>query len=187
MPVAHAPGMPGTFCPPPRVSDPDIHHGTCVKHVPWCMPGSLTSGFLWSRWRENVPCIPGACATRNVTYQVRGLWFDIHEYSQHKHCIQKLCVACCEMYCTDAFNPPGPRWKKKTVFSWIRIPIVKIRRSHDPLDYMIGTPILAKGIFTLRQSPGATVGLCVVHDAVYPYLYYTSSMKLYTTVTEHRS
>ena len=24
---------------------------TCVTHVPWCMPGSLTSGFLWSRWQ----------------------------------------------------------------------------------------------------------------------------------------
>ena len=48
--VAHAPGMPGTFSPPPRVSDPDMHHGTCVTHVPWCMPGSLTSGFLWSQW-----------------------------------------------------------------------------------------------------------------------------------------
>ena len=49
--VAHAPGMPGTFPPPPRVSDPDMHHGTCVRHVPWCMPGSLTSGFIWSRGR----------------------------------------------------------------------------------------------------------------------------------------
>ena len=36
--VAHAPGMPWTFPPPPRVSDPDMHHGTCVTHVPWCMP-----------------------------------------------------------------------------------------------------------------------------------------------------
>ena len=50
--VAHAPGMPGTFSPTPRVSDPDMHHGTCVTHVPWCKPGSLTSGFLWSRRRE---------------------------------------------------------------------------------------------------------------------------------------
>ena len=49
--VAHAPGMPETFSPPPRFSDPDIHNGTCVTQVPWCMPGSLTSGFLWSRWR----------------------------------------------------------------------------------------------------------------------------------------
>ena len=46
---AHAPGMPETFSPPPRVSDPDMHHGTCVTHMPWCKPGSLTSGFLWSR------------------------------------------------------------------------------------------------------------------------------------------
>ena len=26
-----------------------MHRGTCVKHVPWCMPGSLTNGFLWNR------------------------------------------------------------------------------------------------------------------------------------------
>ena len=43
--VVHTPGMPGTFSPRPRVSDPDMHHGTCVTHVPWCMLGSLTSGF----------------------------------------------------------------------------------------------------------------------------------------------
>ena len=49
--VAHAPGMPRTFSPPPLVSDPDKHHGTCLTHVPWGMPGSLTNGFLWSRWR----------------------------------------------------------------------------------------------------------------------------------------
>ena len=54
--VAQAPGMffpgtQGTFSPPSRVSDPDMHHGTCVTYVPWYMPGSLTSDFLWSRWR----------------------------------------------------------------------------------------------------------------------------------------
>ena len=32
--VAHAPGMPGTFSPPPRVRNADMHHGTCVTHVP---------------------------------------------------------------------------------------------------------------------------------------------------------
>ena len=41
----------GTFSPPPRVSNSNVHHGTCVTHVPWCMPGSLTSGFFWSWWR----------------------------------------------------------------------------------------------------------------------------------------
>ena len=49
--VAHAPGMPRTYSPPPRVNDPDMHHGTCVMHVQWCMLGSLTSGFLCSQWR----------------------------------------------------------------------------------------------------------------------------------------
>ena len=41
----------------PLVSDPGMHHGTCVTHVPWCMSGSLASGG-----GENVPGIPGACA-----------------------------------------------------------------------------------------------------------------------------
>ena len=29
-----------------------MHYGTCTTHVPWCMPESLTRGFLWSRWRK---------------------------------------------------------------------------------------------------------------------------------------
>ena len=43
-------GNAGNVYPPPRISDPDMHHGTCVTHVPWCMPGSLTRGFYWSWW-----------------------------------------------------------------------------------------------------------------------------------------
>ena len=69
--VAHAPGMPGTFSPPPWVSDPGMHQGLCVTHVPWCIPGSLTSGFPWSRG-GNVPGILCACATRHFAYLVRG-------------------------------------------------------------------------------------------------------------------
>ena len=49
--VAHAPGMPGTFSPPPRVSDPDMHHGECAMHMPGWVPESLASGCLWSRWQ----------------------------------------------------------------------------------------------------------------------------------------
>ena len=41
----------------PLVSDPGMHHGTRVTHVPWSMSGSLTCGD-----GENVPGIPGACA-----------------------------------------------------------------------------------------------------------------------------
>ena len=69
--VAHASWMPGTFSPPPRVGNTDVHHDTCVTHVPWCMPGSLASGFLWSRWRGKRSKHSGACATRNFAYLVR--------------------------------------------------------------------------------------------------------------------
>ena len=67
--VAHAPGMPGTISPPPTslVSDTVMHHGTCVKHTPWCMSGPLTCSGT-----ENVPDIPGACANYNFAYLVRG-------------------------------------------------------------------------------------------------------------------
>ena len=49
--VVHALGMPGRFSLPLRDSDFDMHHGTCLTRVPSCMTGSLTSGFLSSRWR----------------------------------------------------------------------------------------------------------------------------------------
>ena len=48
---AHTPGMPTTFSLSPPISDPNMHHGTCMTHVQRCTPGSLTGGFLWSRWR----------------------------------------------------------------------------------------------------------------------------------------
>ena len=51
------------------ISDPGVHHCTCVTHVPWCMSGSLARGG-----GENVPGIPGAHATRNCTYLARGQW-----------------------------------------------------------------------------------------------------------------
>ena len=44
--VADALGVLGTFALPPRIKDPDMHHGTCVTHVPSYMPGSLNSCFL---------------------------------------------------------------------------------------------------------------------------------------------
>ena len=53
----------------PLVSDPGMHHGTCVTHMLWCMSGLLTSGS-----GKNDPGIPGACAIRNFTYLVSGPW-----------------------------------------------------------------------------------------------------------------
>ena len=53
----------------PLVSDPGMHHVTCVTHASWCMSRSLIRGG-----GENVYGIPGACATRNFAYMSRGLW-----------------------------------------------------------------------------------------------------------------
>ena len=60
----------GTFFPPPWVRNPDMHHGTCVTHVPWCMPGPLTSGFLWSWWRGK--CSKHSRRMRNPQFYVSG-------------------------------------------------------------------------------------------------------------------
>ena len=56
----------------PLVSDPGMHHGTCVTHVPWCMSGSLTCGD-----GENVPGIPGACAPA-----ILRIWQEAHYQNQ---------------------------------------------------------------------------------------------------------
>ena len=68
--VAHGPGMSGTFSTPPRYKDPDTHYGTCITHMPWCMPGSVTSGFLWSQWRGK--CSRHSWRMRNPQFRVFG-------------------------------------------------------------------------------------------------------------------
>ena len=71
-----APGMPRTFSLSPQVSDPDMHHGTCVTHVPWCMPGSLTSGFLWNRRRgETFPAFPA-----HAQPAILPIWLEAHSW-----------------------------------------------------------------------------------------------------------
>ena len=72
--VAHAPGMPGTRSPPPRVSDTDMHHGTCVTHVPWCMPEPLTRFPLKSVAGKMFPAIP-----THAQLTILRLWWKVHE------------------------------------------------------------------------------------------------------------
>ena len=67
MRVPHAPGLPGTFSPPPRVTDPGMQHSTSVAHVPWCMSGSLTVAV------KTFPAFP-AHTHPNFTYMIRGPW-----------------------------------------------------------------------------------------------------------------
>ena len=58
-------GMPGTFSPPPTTNETASQqswHARAVMHV----------GITDSRWRGNVPGIPGPCATHHFTYPTRG-------------------------------------------------------------------------------------------------------------------
>ena len=61
----------------PLVSDPGMHHGTCVTHVPWCMSGSLACSERGKRSRHS-----RRMRTRNFAYLARGscmflqLWYD---------------------------------------------------------------------------------------------------------------
>ena len=48
----------------PLVSDPDMHHGTCMTHVPWCMSGSLT--------RDGGENVPGSRRMRKPQFYVYG-------------------------------------------------------------------------------------------------------------------
>ena len=68
----------------PLLSDPGMHHGTCVTHVSWCMSGSLTRGD-----GENVPGIPGACAPAILRiWQEAHCWDEV--YRPHWINVQKF-------------------------------------------------------------------------------------------------
>ena len=77
--VAHASRIPGTVSPPPRVNDTDMHRGTCVTQMLWCMPGTQTSSFLWNRWRGKRYRHSCTCTTRNFMYLVRGPCTQWHQ------------------------------------------------------------------------------------------------------------
>ena len=70
----------------PLVSDPGMHHGTCVTHVPWCMSGSLTCGD-----GENVPGIPGACAPA-----ILRIWQEAHGHYRSVRRTSCLITTWCE-------------------------------------------------------------------------------------------
>ena len=83
--VAHAPGMPGTFSPPPQFSDPDMHHGTFSTYVLWRMPGSITSSFLWSQWWGK--CSRHPWCMHNPQFYVSGKrpMAQYTQCAQHRH------------------------------------------------------------------------------------------------------
>ena len=88
--------MPGTFSSPMGVSDPDMQHGTCVTHVPCCMSGSLTSSFLWSRWR-------GKRSRHSRQPAILRIWQEAYAHS----------FCCALFHCSCIISFDGSMW-------WIR-------------------------------------------------------------------
>ena len=77
------PGDAGNVFPPPRVSDPAMHHGTWVMHVPWCMPGSL-------RPRDS-PGVPSCQSQQRHRGFVCHVICWIRVLSQHRQCSVDHC------------------------------------------------------------------------------------------------
>ena len=123
-------GNPGNIFPAAAcISDPDMHHGTCVTHVPWCMLGSLTSGFLWSGWRGKRSrhsrrmrnpqfCLSG----KRPISPIHTLHAAHFAPSHHPYCT--LCaVIVSPMSCFLAFS------------SWVRAMLQYIQPVRKPVDY----------------------------------------------------
>ena len=90
----------------PLVRDHGVHHGTCVTHVPWCIQWSLTHCG-----GENVPGIPGACATHNFTYLIRGPYVT-YSVKQENHAVQYHNASGCstlELYFCKSAGIIGPQ------------------------------------------------------------------------------
>ena len=98
---------------------PDIrlrmHHGTYVTHIPWCMLGSITSGFPWSRWQGK--CSQHSRRMRNQRFNVSvesPIWryqsFYISApayagYYAHIFARMKLCTVYCRSLLTIVWIP----------------------------------------------------------------------------------
>ena len=59
------------------VSDPGMHHGTCVTHVLWCMSGSVARGGGGNRSRHSQ-------RMRNTQFYVSGKWPMEKNYRWHQ-------------------------------------------------------------------------------------------------------
>ena len=86
----------------PRVSIPDMHHGTRVTYVHAVMhAGSLTSAFLWSRWWGKRSrhsgrmctqqfCVPGK---RPMSWFVTDCWGEARQLRINNHIVHSaLCM-----------------------------------------------------------------------------------------------
>ena len=123
------------------VSDPDTHHGSCVTHLPWCMSGSITSGFLWSQWRGKRSRYSRCMRNPQFYVYVKVFHPKCRPYQNEViFCMMKLHVLCGIVPKIQIFLPSrffSPEWWKwclviifiiweKTVFHNLNLKMMKI-------------------------------------------------------------
>ena len=84
------------------ISDPNMHHGTCVTHVPWCMSGSLTKGG-----GEKFPAFPA-----HAQHAILRIWQEAHGGDSSKFFSFNMCsrASLCAVNHTCASTPVWSRW-----------------------------------------------------------------------------
>ena len=110
----------------PLVSDPGMHHGTCVMHVPWCMSGSLTRGA------KTLPAFPVHAQPATFTYLVRGPW-KLHA---------------CKFICIYISPIPFSTWSVKVAFGNNHIWLLPI----ETLYIQMASLILLTGLLILAED-----------------------------------
>ena len=97
--VAHAPGP---FSPPPTSKDTASQRSQHASRHVRDARAVMHVGIANPLWRENIPGIPGACATCNFTYLVRGPWrvlnYNANMYSNIQVHLTRKCIVCKKSY-----------------------------------------------------------------------------------------
>ena len=83
----------------PLISDPGMYHGTWVKHVSWCMPGSLTRGSGEKRSRHS--------------RRMRNLQFYVSDKGPMGASFESFNLDYCVVYCVHC----GVNWPPRARFT----------------------------------------------------------------------
>ena len=146
--IAHAPGMSETFSPhplqrKPLVSEPGMHHGTCVTHVPWCMSGSLMAG-------KTFPAFPD-----HAQPAILRIWQEAH--ASPKLVIPLVCMIH-GFYDALVLRPRGG----KGVTRFVRPIGPTIHRSYGPLArQLLGLPYKPRLVIPLVGTTHSSHNLLV--------------------------
>ena len=145
----------------PRFSDPDMHHHTCVTRVPWCMPRSLTSGFLWSPWRGKRP--RHSRRMRNTQFYVSdkrpmaGGIVNLYHFTQPVKMFTIMFTIILfdhqQLMTHEPIREPGPCLNITIVFPSMEIYIIKMRGRWDNVFFIMGICTLVRRHIYIETAP----------------------------------